>query len=106
MKTGRESGTGRGHLTTGALMTTGGHNNKPSFRVYVTPGDKKQPAQSTVVVRLAQGGVSRKRFLALLDENLKTEAEEILLQAFARGEPGTKIRHYIEDIFEGAARAG
>ena len=32
-------------------------------------------------------GGSRKKLLALLDEDLKAEAQEILLQAFARGEP-------------------
>ena len=50
--------------------------------------------------------VSRKKLLTLLHEDLKTEAKEILLQSFARGEPGTKIRHYIEYSFEGDARAG
>ena len=32
-------------------------------------------------------GGSRKKLLALLDADLKAEAREILLQAFARGEP-------------------
>ena len=32
-------------------------------------------------------GGSKKKLLALLDEDLKAEAKKILLQAFARGEP-------------------
>ena len=32
-------------------------------------------------------GGSRKKLLALLDEDLTAEAKEILLQAFGRGEP-------------------
>ena len=32
-------------------------------------------------------GGSRKKLLALLDDDLKAEAKEILLQAFGRGEP-------------------